>query len=201
MSPADFSFSFTIGVVLWFLGTNQVMKRLKAGEERDRKSAMRYRRYFAAYVASYGLILVALFCLFPTKSRGDLVRIFLDAPELVAVGFVAFAALLGFYTFSQVRLSYEVTKRFASLRMLAAFSMSLGLLALVTIYSFIYWIAGYEPNSCFDTGISKIDAVYFTLTTLTTTGFGDLSPVSQTCRVIVSSQMVVGFVVVTIVLA
>lgn len=45
--------------------------------------------------------------------------------------------------------------------------------------------------------LTKIDALYFTLTTLTTTGFGDIQPYSQVCRGLGSGQLVVGFVVIT----
>jgi voltage-gated potassium channel len=41
---------------------------------------------------------------------------------------------------------------------------------------------------------TKIDALYFTLTTLSTVGFGDAHAVGQTARVVVSVQMVVNLV-------
>ena len=48
-----------------------------------------------------------------------------------------------------------------------------------------------DPLS-FSEPLSKIDALYFTTATFATVGFGDISPVSELARGIVSVQMIVG---------
>ncbi len=41
--------------------------------------------------------------------------------------------------------------------------------------------------------LSRVDAIYFTLATMTTTGFGDIQSRTGGCRAIVSVQMILGF--------
>jgi len=49
--------------------------------------------------------------------------------------------------------------------------------------------------------LGRLDAVYFTLTTFTTTGYGDWHPASEGARAVVVAQLVSGFVVVSVLLA
>ncbi len=62
----------------------------------------------------------------------------------------------------------------------------------VWVYSTLYYIYGTAHN--FETKLTRIDAVYFTLTTLSTAGFGDIAPKSQPARLLVSSQIGVDLV-------
>jgi hypothetical protein len=59
-----------------------------------------------------------------------------------------------------------------------------------------YWILSPDAGSCMDAGLTKIDSIYFTLSTLTSTGLGDIVPVTQLCRSVVSAQMAVGAVLI-----
>jgi voltage-gated potassium channel len=58
-----------------------------------------------------------------------------------------------------------------------------------------YAMQGQAPSS-FSTPLSRTDALYFTVTVLTTVGFGDITPRSETARVLVMFQMLGGLVVV-----
>ena len=49
--------------------------------------------------------------------------------------------------------------------------------------------------------LSRLDAAYFTLTTFTTTGFGDVTPKSDAAQVAVLIQMATGFLILAVVLA
>jgi len=49
--------------------------------------------------------------------------------------------------------------------------------------------------------LGRLDALYFTMTTFTTTGFGDWHPVSEGARAVVVAQLASGFVVVSVLLA
>jgi len=55
----------------------------------------------------------------------------------------------------------------------------------------VYWELG---ASGFNSVLTKLDAAYFAVTVATTTGFGDIHPVSQAARAAVTCQMVTGFV-------
>jgi hypothetical protein len=72
----------------------------------------------------------------------------------------------------------------------------------VSAFAAIYVQLSHDsPGSCFSAPLTKLDAIYFTLGTLSTAGTGDLAAVSEQCRAIVSAQLVAGFVVVTIAVA
>lgn len=77
----------------------------------------------------------------------------------------------------------------------AALVITLGnLSSVVATYSYLYWVASVSSDSCFTESLSKVDAVYFTLSTLVTAGFGDIAAQSGACRLLVSSQLVVGII-------
>lgn len=71
-----------------------------------------------------------------------------------------------------------------------------GVVAAVAAYSWAYW-AYSADETCFGGGsLSRRAAFYFTLTTMTTTGYGDISPKSDDCRLLVSSHMIVNLTVI-----
>jgi len=60
-------------------------------------------------------------------------------------------------------------------------------LVLIGGFSFLYWSYGSTVN--FTVSLSRLDAVYFTLGTLTTAGTGNISATSEASRYIQSLQM------------
>lgn len=62
------------------------------------------------------------------------------------------------------------------------------------------WAAQRNDQTCFGLRVSKVDAAYFTMATLTTTGFGDLAPKSQRCRALATFQMAGGVLVAVVAL-
>jgi voltage-gated potassium channel Kch len=68
-------------------------------------------------------------------------------------------------------------------------------------YATLYWSDSARPHACMNVALTKIDSIYFTVTTLTTVGYGDIVPVSESCRVIVSSQMILGVVFLVVILS
>ena len=72
----------------------------------------------------------------------------------------------------------------------------------VSAFAAIYVQLSHDSSGgCFSAPITKLDAIYFTLGTLSTAGTGDLSAVSEQCRAIVSAQLVAGFIMVSIAVA
>lgn len=72
----------------------------------------------------------------------------------------------------------------------------IGLNMFVGTFSSVYWnLAGTDPN-CFNVQVSGPDTLYFTLTTLTTTGLGDIQPQTRICRNVASVQMITGGIIV-----
>jgi Ion channel len=68
----------------------------------------------------------------------------------------------------------------------------------VAVLSFVYWALSLRDPHAFTQRLSHDDAIYFALSTFTTTGFGDISPVSAASRLAVSIQMLGGFGIVAV---
>src|SRR3712207_1536520 len=65
----------------------------------------------------------------------------------------------------------------------------------IVAFAFVdHLVARTDPGS-FDGLLTKTDALYFTLTTLTTVGYGDVHPVSQLARQVVMAQLAFNVVV------
>jgi hypothetical protein len=68
---------------------------------------------------------------------------------------------------------------------------------IILSYSWLYvTLSGIQPGS-FSEALSKTTAVYFTVTVLSTVGFGDIHPVTDGARMLVTSQMLVGLTLLT----
>ena len=68
-------------------------------------------------------------------------------------------------------------------------------LAVVTFAS-VYLLMSTRDASAFSEPLGRVDALYFSLTTATTVGFGDISARSSQARVVVMLHMVVNVVVI-----
>lgn len=69
---------------------------------------------------------------------------------------------------------------------------------LVLSYSWLYLVMSVSDPTAFTEQLSKVSAVYFTVTVLATVGFGDITPTGDISRLVVTSQMLLGFTVITI---
>ena len=49
--------------------------------------------------------------------------------------------------------------------------------------------------------LTKTSSLYFTTTTFTTTGFGDIHAVSASCQSVVTVQMFSGFIIISVIIA
>jgi hypothetical protein len=72
------------------------------------------------------------------------------------------------------------------------------LLVLVVTFAQLYLILSSEDPGAFDEVLDHVGALYFTLTTLTTIGYGDIAPVTDAARIVVMVHMVVNVVVVVV---
>ncbi len=66
----------------------------------------------------------------------------------------------------------------------------------VTLFALLYVSVSEGDPQAFTQGIDKIGGLYFTTTVLATVGFGDISPVSNLARVMVTAQMVLGMILI-----
>lgn len=67
-------------------------------------------------------------------------------------------------------------------------------LLLLSFAATYYLMARNAPHS-FSQSLSKTDSIYFTVTTFATVGFGDITAVTDTARVLVTIQMLIDLVV------
>jgi hypothetical protein len=73
-------------------------------------------------------------------------------------------------------------------------------------FSTTYYALGGGGNGCLAgpasaDKLTHLDALYFTITTMTTTGYGDWHPISEACTAAVTIQLVTGFVLFGVVAA
>jgi hypothetical protein len=67
---------------------------------------------------------------------------------------------------------------------------------LVCVFAASYVVLSEAEPDSFSESLSRLDALYFTVTVFATVGFGDITAASQTARTMVTVQMVGGVVIV-----
>lgn len=68
----------------------------------------------------------------------------------------------------------------------------------VADFAHAYYVLALHSRDCFGSALTKIDAVYFTMTTMSTVGYGNVAPESQLCRLVASWQMLFTMVFVAV---
>lgn len=69
----------------------------------------------------------------------------------------------------------------------------------VVLFATTYFVTADRDPSTFSEPITRIDSLYFTMTVFATVGFGDIVPVSEGARVLVTVQMVVDLILIGLV--
>jgi UDP-N-acetylmuramyl pentapeptide phosphotransferase/UDP-N-acetylglucosamine-1-phosphate transferase len=69
----------------------------------------------------------------------------------------------------------------------------------VVLFATTYFVTGEHDPSSFSEPMTRIDSLYFTMTVFATVGFGDITPVSEGARGMVTLQMVVDLVLIGLV--
>jgi voltage-gated potassium channel len=88
--------------------------------------------------------------------------------------------------------------RYPALRAIEALAAAIPLFLLLFAVAYVL-LADVQPQA-FSEPLSRVDALYFTITVFSTVGFGDIVPVSDAARVATMVQMVGGLLVVGLVL-
>jgi voltage-gated potassium channel len=86
----------------------------------------------------------------------------------------------------QIRLILRA--RYPTLQGIEALALIVPLYLLV--FANVYYLLANGPPGSFTESLTRTDALYFSVTIFTTVGFGDISPVTQTARALVTGQMV-----------
>ncbi|WP_226924659.1 potassium channel family protein [Georgenia satyanarayanai] len=151
------------------------------GQPRARSAYRRRRRALAALrPVLTAVLLVVVFYLWPFErpSGATLVSLVLGL-----------AALLVLLTWQVRAVARSPEPR---LRAVEALATSISLFV-VLFAGFYAGLSEYDPDA-FTVSLTRTDALYFTVTTMATVGFGDITALTEPARVAVTVQMVAGLV-------
>jgi voltage-gated potassium channel len=118
----------------------------------------------------------------------------LDRPLGGFTGLLFVAALVSFGGVITFQLRGILRARHPRLQAIRA--LAVGLPMLWVVFASTYWIVADQQSGAFTEALNRTDGLYFTITVFATVGFGDIAPVSQLARVLVSIQMLVGLITV-----
>ncbi|HEY2765807.1 MAG TPA: potassium channel family protein [Pseudonocardiaceae bacterium] len=131
-------------------------------------------------------VLVTLYYLVPVNRLHDT-----EATAGLLAGLVGFAAII----------TWEVRAiaRSTAPRLRAIQTLAVGVPLLLLLFALTYVVLAMNQAVSFSEPLSRTDALYFTVTVFSTVGFGDITPRTETARVIVTTQMVVDLIAVGII--
>jgi hypothetical protein len=122
-------------------------------------------------------VLVALYFLLPMNGHLEgSTLVFLLAGLAVLVGVTAWQVLA------------IIRSRYPAVQAVQALAVSISLLLLT--FASTYYLLGQADHANFTQGLTRVDALYFTVTTFATVGFGDITAATQTARIVVIVQIV-----------
>lgn len=131
---------------------------------------------FLASMSVATVVLVGYFVL-PFTSR-----LAVDTVAELLLGLLAIAGLLAWQVHS------ILVSPVPGVRAVGALSVSAPLF--LTLFATAYFIMGSAQPGTFSEPMSRLDALYFSVTTFATVGFGDITAVSPSARAVVTVQMV-----------
>ncbi len=134
-----------------------------------------------ARTAAAVVVLVTIYFVVPMDQvQGPLAVLYL------VIGLIVLAAVL----IAQIRAT--VRAQHPALRAVQSLGVSVPLLLL--LFSSAHFLLGATAPGSYTQALTRLDALYFSVTMFTTVGFGDIAAVSQTARVITTLQMLVNLV-------
>ncbi|MCW2533265.1 MAG: hypothetical protein JWP62_2835 [Blastococcus sp.] len=84
-------------------------------------------------------------------------------------------------------------------RLRAIRALIVGVPLLIVVFAATYCTVDAQQAGAFSEPLSRTDGLYFTVTVFATVGFGDITPISQLARVLVTTQMLVGLLTVGVI--
>lgn len=135
----------------------------------------------------------ALFAAAANEKSAHLTRVWSSAGALLATNFVLLVAV--FLHRRSPLPSWAVAGGFlfTFLALIGAYASADLVASHETLAGGAKLAACYTTNSGVATTLRPVDAIYFALSTVTTAGFGDISPHSETCRWLTSGELGIGF--------
>ncbi|MEV7561439.1 potassium channel family protein [Streptomyces sp. NPDC089795] len=84
-------------------------------------------------------------------------------------------------------------------RMRALEALATGVPLFLVLFSATYYLLAAQDPASFSEPLTRTDALYFTITTFATVGFGDIVPTTQGGRVLVTFQMVADLILIGVI--
>ncbi|MFG2231579.1 potassium channel family protein [Streptomyces sp. NPDC048723] len=84
-------------------------------------------------------------------------------------------------------------------RMRALEAMATGVPLFLLLFSATYYLLAEQDPTSFSETLTRTDALYFTITTFATVGYGDIVATNQGSRVLVTSQMVADLILIGVI--
>jgi voltage-gated potassium channel len=106
-------------------------------------------------------------------------------------------ALLLFAVFVAVTVRDILRSRHPRLRAIRA--LLVGVPLLIVVFAAAYCTVAASQPEAFSEPLDRTDGLYFTVTVFATVGFGDITPVTQLARVLVTIQMLIGVLTVGVI--
>ena len=106
---------------------------------------------------------------------------------LAAMALAAFTVILGLQVMAITRSPHP------GVRAVEALVATVPLFVL--IFAAVYFVMSASSPADFTEALTRTDAIYFTTTVFSTTGFGDIAAVSETARVVVTAQMLLDLLI------
>ena len=128
-------------------------------------------------------ILVALYYLLPMDKISDVGTV-----VVLVVGLLLVAGIVIWQFHAILNADYP------GIQGVEAFAISVPLF--LVLFAASYFVVEHSSASSFSEPLTRTDALYFTVTTFSTTGFGDITAKSQGARLLVTFQMVTDLVVI-----
>jgi voltage-gated potassium channel len=121
----------------------------------------------------------------------------LDRPLNTGTLLLLGGALLLFAVFVAVTVRGILRSRHPRLRAIRA--LVVGVPLLVVVFAATYCTVATSQPGAFSEPLDRTDGLYFTVTVFATVGFGDITPVTELARVLVTVQMLVGLLTVGVI--
>jgi voltage-gated potassium channel len=144
----------------------------------------RFGRVLATFLRALAstIGLVALYYLLPLRPSSVGVAL-----GMLTVGLLALVGLVAFQVRAIIRATHP------ALRAVGALATSVPLFLL--LFAGTYFVMGTFSPGNFSETMTRTDALYFTVTVFATVGFGDITPVTEGARAVVTGQMIAGIVI------
>jgi voltage-gated potassium channel len=133
------------------------------------------------------VLIVVVYYVLPLRTSVDLGTI-----VRLAVGLVALGLLIAWQLRAIARSPYPALR--------AVETLAVVIPVFLLLFAAAYTLMSQAQPAAFSEELSRTDAVYFSVTVFATVGFGDISPVSDPARMVVTFQMIADLLVLGLVL-